>query len=111
MIKRKGKKGFVYILMNQEGTLFKYGASIDPQTRVRHINYDFKQNKFDIIHLMPSKDIFRLENKIKHFMLRFGVFSEIFGDPIFTKDMVLKIANCAFYDDKKSFEEIYYQVV
>lgn len=111
MKKRKARKGFVYILVNQDESLFKYGASSYPDERVRHINYKFKNNKFKIIHLMQSNDMFSMEHRIRCFMRRLGVVGEIFGHEIFTKELVLKIANCAAISDDKALGEIYYQMV
>ena len=62
---RNKKKGFIYLLESADGLLLKFGASISPKDRVRHINSSYKNNKFTIFSLFRSEDIFDSECKIK----------------------------------------------
>jgi hypothetical protein len=55
--------------------------------------------------------MFAMEHRIRCFMRRLGIIYEIFGHEKFTKELVLKIANCAAMSDDKALGEIYYQMV
>lgn len=62
---RKPKIGYVYILSNQDCTIFKYGASIDPKNRARHISNGCPIHVFKVEKQYLTKDMFKEENKLK----------------------------------------------
>ena len=67
--KRKPKKGFVYLLQNNEG-VYKYGCSKNPRERVKNINYtcnDFDRS-FNIIASFESMDMYESECLFKWFI-------------------------------------------
>jgi hypothetical protein len=62
---RKAKAGFVYIMANQHGSIFKYGASIDPIQRARTISSGCPGDVFSVVKQYRTKDMFKEENKLK----------------------------------------------
>lgn len=85
--KRTKKRGYVYILESADKLFVKYGASTDVKTRIRHINYKYKDNKFSLVKAFPSKDMYRHECMLKWELWHFGILSEVF---ICAEDVGLK---------------------
>lgn len=62
---RKPKPGFVYILSNQDGSIFKYGVSINPAKRAKHISNCCPDHVFEVVKQYQVKDMFKEENKLR----------------------------------------------
>jgi hypothetical protein len=87
MLKRKPKKGFVYLLKNKSGnddTVYKFGCTtVNPDARCKKVNSDNKKYgyEFKVIAAFKSFDIFTDEHKIRCGILfcGAGMLSEIFS--------------------------------
>jgi len=66
MRKRKAKKGYVYLLINDDN-MYKYGCTkMKPEERAKRINYTNKQlGEFKLINFFKSCDIYDSERKLK----------------------------------------------
>jgi hypothetical protein len=88
MARRKGKRGFVYLLesissdLTDFPDLYKYGCTtLTPEIRCKAVNRSCDYAKFKVIAAFRSIDIYADENKVAYAvkMAGFGRMSEIFS--------------------------------
>jgi hypothetical protein len=56
-------------MTNQDGSIFKYGASIDPVKRAKHVSSCCPNHVFTVVKQYLTKDMFKEENKLKWALL------------------------------------------
>lgn len=62
---RNKKRGYLYILKSHDGNILKFGASSDPDRRLKQINRINKDFNFNIEYRLFSNDVFGDENKLR----------------------------------------------
>lgn len=61
--KPRQPNGYVYLVFNPDNGLHKIGVSASPEARMDSINSD-EGVKCELIHLIPSNDVYRLERSL-----------------------------------------------